>query len=263
MLLVEPGDPRARDRERRPPRAELFIDGAMNYSRWARVMVNGSASVHEAPYRPVANQDGRYIPLLIETNRERVSRSGVFYPARHLDWGRLEFGREPSRAAAWPGAAPGYPYDPHAEWTISDSRRTIVVALPWGLLNVGDPSSRSVLDDKPGTSEVEVTPTSGIGLLAWATTRFAFRADSLGPSRAGATVAADAQFLGAPGTTQAATRNGVRIISPIDRSYVWNGWNVPIISERIKQSARYVRETFEGMEARDQQDRTEIETELK
>lgn len=254
MLVVEPG---------KRPRAELFIDGAMNYSRWARVMVNGTAVPHEAPYRPVANQDGRYIPLLIETNRERVSRSGVFYPARHLDWGRLEFGREPHRAAAWPGAAPAYPYDPHAEWTVSDAGRTIEVAIPWGLLNVGDPSSRSVLDDKAGTSEVEVTPTSGIGLLAWATTRSAFRADSLGPSRAKAGFSipgGDVQFLGAPGTSQVTVGKEVRITSPDSRSYVWNGWNVPIISERIKQSARFVRETFEGMDARDQQDRTEIET---
>lgn len=262
MLLVEPGDPSARDREKRPPRAELFIDQAMNYSRWARVMVDGNASTHAAPYRPVANQDGRYIPLLIETNRERVSRSGVVYPARHLDWGRLEPGREPPRAAAWPGAEPGYAYDPHAEWTVSDTRRTIEVAIPWGLLNVGDPSSRSVLDDKAGTDEVEVTQTAGIGLLAWATKRPLFRADSLGPARSGAPTSvpgAEIQVLGPTGTTQTAVGDELRITSPEAASYVWNGWNVPIISERIKNSAQFIRETFEGMDARDKRSPTEPE----
>jgi hypothetical protein len=247
VLLVDP----------RGGRAELFIDRAMNYSRWSRILVNGNAEPDGAPLRPVANEDGRYIPLLIETNRERVSRSGVVYPARNLDWGRLEPGREPARAAAWPGAEPSYAYDPHAEWTLSDTRRTIEVAIPWGLLNVGDPSSRSVLDDKPGTSAVEVTPTAGIGLLAWATRAPVFRADSLGPARVGGPTrvpAADVQFLGPPGTTQASAGQEIRITTPETTSYSWNGWDMPIISERIKKSARFVRETFEGMEARDQRD---------
>jgi len=260
MLLVEPGEPGSRGKHR--PRAELFIDRAMNYSRWARVMVNGAALPDAAPYRPVANQDGRYIPLLIETNRERVSRSGALYPARHLDWGRLEFGKEPPRAAAWPGAPPSYAYDPHAEWMVSDTGRTIEIAIPWGLLNVGDPSSRSVLDDKPGTQDVEVTETAGIGLLGWATKRSAFRADSLGPARSGSGVSiagADLQILGAPGATQAVVGKELRVTSPETSSYVWNGWNVPMISERIKKSARYVRETFEGMDARDQRKQTDLD----
>ncbi|HXL15587.1 MAG TPA: hypothetical protein VN972_05845 [Methylomirabilota bacterium] len=260
MLLVEPGEPGARGKHQ--PRAELFIDRAMNYSKWARVIVNGADLPHPAPYRPVANLDGRYIPLLIETNRERVSRSGVLYPARHLDWGRLEFGKEPPRAAAWAGAPPSYAYDPHAEWMVSDTGRTIEIAIPWGLLNVGDPSSRSVLDDKPGTQDVEVTETAGIGLLGWATRRSMFRADSLGPSRSESSISiagADLQILGAPGTTQTVVGKELRITSPETRSYVWNGWNLPMISERIKKSARYVREAFEGMDARDQQKQTDLD----
>jgi hypothetical protein len=260
VLLVEPRDPRGRGK--RPPRAELFIDRAMNYSRWSRVIADGGASPHVAPFRPVANEDGRYIPLIIETNRERVSRSGKVYAPEHLDWGRLEFGREPARAAAWQGAEPAYAYDPHAEWTIDDAGRTIEIAIPWGLLNVGDPSSRSVLDDKSGTSETEVSRTSGIGLLAWATRQAAFRADSLGPAslkRASRIENADAQFMGAPGTTQAVGTEGLRITSPETRSYVWNGWDVPMISERIKKSARFVRETFEGMEARDQRNQSDLD----
>jgi hypothetical protein len=260
VLLVEPGDPR--DRGKRPPRAELFIDRAMNYSRWSRVIAEGRVTPHAAPFRPVANEDGRYVPLLIETNRERVSRSGKVYPAQHLDWGRLQFGREPARAAVWPGAEAGYAYDPHAEWTLDEAKRTLEIAIPWGLLNVGDPSSLSVLDDKPGTSEIEVTRTPGIGLLAWATTLQAFRADSLGPSRAGSPSrieARDIQFLAPAGTTQTTVLQELKIVAPERMSYVWNGWDLPIISERIKKSARFVRETFEGMEARDQRKETDLD----
>jgi len=211
----------------------------------------------------VRNEDGRYIPLIIETNRERVSRSGVFYPARHLDWGRLEPGREPARAPAWPGAESSFAYDPHAEWTRSQDGRAIEIAIPWGLLNVGDPSSRSVLDDKAGTSDIEVTKTDGIGLLAWAVKRPAFRADSLGPARPGGPsrlAPHEVQFLGAPGTTQSTAGQEISVASPETRSYSWSGWEVPIISERIKRSARYVRETFEGMDARDQQDQTRLDS---
>lgn len=260
VLLLEPGDPGAGGK--RPPRAELFIDRAMNYSGWSRVRTGGRFEPHTAPFRPVANSDGKYIPLVIETNRERVSRAGKLSPARHLDWGRLEFGREPARAAPWPGAVANYPYDPHAEWTIDDAARTVEIAIPWGLLNVGDPSSRSVLDDKGGTEEIGVTQTDGIGILAWATRVAGFEADSLGPGRPGGATPAGglkAQFLGPKGTTQSIVGQRVRVTTPERDCYLWNGWETPITGERIKQSARFVRETFEGMEAREQRNQTDLD----
>ena len=264
VLLLEPCDPRGGTRRR--PKAELFVDRAMNYSGWSRVLVNGHAVAHAAPFRPVANDDGRYIPLLIETNRERVSRDGTVYPARHLDWGRLAFGREPPRAATWPGAEQSYAYDPHAEWTLDGSGRMIEIAIPWGLLNVGDPSSRSVLDDKAGTREIEVTRTAGIGLLAWATRRPGFRADSLGPVSPGFTARIPGygtQFMGPDGTTQTTVAQEVQIVAPGSKSYVWNGWDMPIISERIKRSARFVRDTFEGMDAREQRSGADLDAKRK
>ena len=263
VLLLDPGNPGdALGRGKRPTRAELFADRAMNYSAWSREMVEGRAEPRTAPFRPVANDDGRYVPLLIETNRERVSRGGDVYPAQNLDWGRLQFGREPARGSAWPGAEASYAYDPHAEWFLNDTRRTIEVAIPWGLLNVGDPSTRSVLDDKDGTREIEVTRTSGIGLLAWGTNLPGFRADSLGPDDPllKTAIEGDAvQFLGARGSTQSTVSQEVQITSPVAGSYVWNGWDLPIISERIKRSAMFVRDAFGGMEARDQRSSTDLD----
>jgi len=260
VLLIEPGD--RRDGGTRPPKAELFIDKAMNYSVWSRVLADGRFLPNRSPFRPVANEDGAYVPLIIETNRERVSRGGKLYPPRHLDWGRLEFGREPARAPVWPGGAPAFAYDPHAEWTVDDAGGTIEIALPWGLLNVGDPSSRSVLDDKQGTSEVEVSRTAGIGLLAWATRLSTFRADSLGPARpefSSWVKAGDIQFLGPPGTVQSAAAHEVHIVTPESNSYVWNEWDMPMITERIKKSARWLRESFEGMDAREKRSQTDLD----
>ncbi|HTM01363.1 MAG TPA: hypothetical protein VL503_09615, partial [Candidatus Omnitrophota bacterium] len=139
QLVIEPGDPR-RNGER--ARAELFIDRSTNWSGWSRLLDRGAFVVDRAPFRPVANDDGRYVPLLIETNRERVARNGTVYPALHLDWGRLSYGAEraPAGAAAQDSSVA---YDPHAEWCADRAHGVIEVAIPWGLLNVSDPSSRS------------------------------------------------------------------------------------------------------------------------
>jgi len=178
---------------------------------------------------------------LIETNRERISRDGTLYPAQHVDWGRLAPGTE------W-ALAPG------TEWALAPGGSTIEVAIPWGLLNVGDPSSLAVLDDKPGTRETETSTTRGIGFLAWATTAGGFAADSLGPARAGARPArpAESYFLGPEGSTQVIEGNEVRVATPEGASYSWNAWEKPITKERTKPSAVRIREAFEGMEARDE-----------
>jgi hypothetical protein len=246
-LVIEPDDA-----PRGAGRAELFIDRRMNWSGWSRLLTRGEFVGNRAPFAPVANDDGRYVPLLIETNRERVARNGTVYPARHLDWGRLGYGAERAPAGA-PRGDSSVAYDPRAEWFADRARGVIEVAIPWGLVNVSDPSSRSVVDDVPGTRETEATRTSGIGFLAWATSAGGFEADSLGPLRPGAGFALprDCQFLGPPGTTQAVTGQEVRIASPPGVSFLWNGWEQPIIRERAKESAALVRQAFEGMESRE------------
>ncbi|MGE5177548.1 MAG: hypothetical protein ACM3PF_00495 [Bacteroidota bacterium] len=233
-------------------RAELFIDARTNWSGWSRLLERGAFVGNRAPFRPVANDDGRYVPLLIETNRERVARDGTVYPARHLDWGRLSFGREHAPAGAVPRDS-SVAYDPHAEWFWDRARGVIEVAIPWGLIGVSDPSSRSVLDDVPGTSAMEATKTAGIGFLAWATSASGFAADSLGPSRPGARPARppECQFLGPSGTIEDMAGQEVRIRTPEAASMLWNAWETPITRERAKESAALVREAFEGMEARE------------
>ena len=219
-------------------RAELFIDRSMNYSTYAVLRGARGYEWRDAPFRPVANKDGLYAPLMIETNRERVSRDGTLFPAKHLDWGRLAPGRE---------------------WAAAKDGSTIEVAIPWGLLNVGDPSSRAVIDDKPGTRETETSVTRGIGLLAWATTAGGFAADSLGPARTGTRAARpkECYFLGPAGTSQTVNGQEITVTTPEGASYLWNAWESPITKERIKSSAARVREVFEGMEARDEPRQTE------
>jgi len=264
VLLVDPGDPEHRGE--RPPKAELFIDRSMNWSSWSRLLTDGRFEANRAPFRPVANGDGAYAPLLVETNRERVARNGKVFAAKHLDWGRLQFGREPAPASAWPGADTSYVYDPHAEWAVDDAGRTIEIAIPWGLLNVGDPSSLAVVDDRDGTREVESTRTEGIGLLAWSVHVPGFRPDSLGPALPGwkgRIAAKDVQFLGPYGTRQVIVGQDVQVTTPASQVFMWKGWEMPMTVERIKQSAATVRQVFEGMEARDQRHQTALDAQRK
>ena len=261
VLVIEPGVSLGKG-EREGAKAELFIDQSMNWSGWSRLRAGRGFAANPALFRPVANQDGRYVPLLIETNRERVSRNGKVFPARHLSSGRLSYGRAPAAARAWPGADSSFIYDPHADWCLDDAGRVIEVALPWGLLNVGDPSTRCVVDDKSVTRGTECTPTAGIGLLGWATASPGFSADSLGPTRDGGIRAArpeESHFIGPPGTSQTIVDSEVRVTTPVGSNYVWNGWNEPITKERTKLSARYVKQTFEEMEVREQRRSKELD----
>ena len=227
VLLLEPALGSRDDRTRR---ASLFADASTRYSEFARVRNGDDYGFLRAPYRPVENDDGLYNPLVVETNRERVARNGRLFPAQYLNAGRLAYG---------------------TEWRLDESRRSIEIAIPWGLLGVGDPSSHAVIDDRDGTSEIETTPTPGIALLAWASTAPGARADSLGPTLPGARRASprEVSFLGPPGIRQTVHGQSVSVTSPEGEVVVWNGWKMPITIERVKSSARFVREAFEGMES--------------
>src|SRR5262249_24110617 len=161
--------------------------------------------------RPAANDDGRYAPLLVNVNRARVGRDGRIFPGSNLDTGRLSLGRA-VRAADVDSVRS---FDPSTEWWLDRARGVLEVVLPWGLLHVGDPRSLPVLDDTTATPEIELSPTAGIGLLAFATRADGFRADSLGPTRQGAHTARnwETQFLGPPGTTQTVAGQSIAVSS--------------------------------------------------
>ena len=221
-LLVTPPDSAAPH-----GRAELYLDRAMNLSPFLREWDGRDWQRRRSPARPVANAAGAYVPLVVETNRERVARNGTLYPAKYFDWGRLEC-------------------------AFDSLGTTVEVAIPWGLV-VGDPSSRAVIDDRDGTTEIETTPTPGIGLLAWATTAACFRPDSLGPAAAGARSPAPGEtyILGPAGTIQAFAGEELTVTTPPEASYSWKTWETPITKERAKRSVVSVQRAFEGMEARE------------
>jgi len=85
--------------------------------------------------------DGRFDPMFVITNRARFGRDGTFFPAQGYDRGRLSFGTESASTLA--------------DWYADSAAGLIEIRIPWGLLNVTDPSSRMVLYDAPGRSAGE------------------------------------------------------------------------------------------------------------
>jgi hypothetical protein len=87
--------------------------------------------------RPVITRnrgDARFDSLFVITNRARFGRDGRFYRAQGYDRGRLRFGTEKSSSLA--------------DWYLDERAGLLQLRIPWDLLNVTDPSTRTLLYDR-------------------------------------------------------------------------------------------------------------------
>jgi hypothetical protein len=87
--------------------------------------------------RPVVTrdrQDARFDSLFIITNRARFGRDGTFFPALGYNRGRLRFGTEASSTLS--------------DWYLDEKAGLLELRLPWDLMNVTDPSSKTLLFDR-------------------------------------------------------------------------------------------------------------------
>jgi hypothetical protein len=90
--------------------------------------------------RPVITrdrEDGRFDSLFVITNRARYARDGTFFPAGGYDRGKLEYGTEDRSTLA--------------DWYLDELAGLLELRIPWDLLNVTDPSSRTLLFDRDST----------------------------------------------------------------------------------------------------------------
>jgi len=127
---------------RGPDESRLLVDHPYNLYRDEPIVGSRPLDVEQIynrPFRSLANAAGRYDTILVATNRRRLGRDGTVYPRQAIDRSRLLFGRQSETTLA----------DFYA-----DSLTGVIEArIPWGMLNVLDPSSRLVLR---GTKEGEV-----------------------------------------------------------------------------------------------------------
>lgn len=86
--------------------------------------------------RPVITRDradGRFDSLYVITNRARFGRDGTFFPSSGYDRGKLRYGTEARSTLA--------------DWYFDERAGLLELRIPWDLLNVTDPSSRTLLVD--------------------------------------------------------------------------------------------------------------------
>ncbi len=156
--------------------------------------------------------DGRFEPMFVITNRARFGRDGTFFPAQGYDRGTLRFGTAVTSSLA--------------DWYADSSAGLIELRLPWGLLNVTDPSSRTVLFDRQGQvgGEFGTATTDG----------FRFGAVLYAPGKSRRIVSA---IPAADGRTWR---------SSSFRTWTWPTWEEPTSHSRLKPVYDSLQATWRG-----------------
>jgi tetratricopeptide repeat protein len=109
---------------------------------------------YNLPMHRARPDDARFESQLTVTNRRRFGRDSVEYAAAGYDRGALPAGADPD----------GY-------WEVDSTSGAIEIRIPWGLIGIADPSSRSALSSASGASATFVpAPVPSIGIVVAATT---------------------------------------------------------------------------------------------
>jgi len=175
------------------------ILAAASYDKY----LNGKTGV----VKPEASDQGEWVMMQNETNIRRISKDGNrFFPARVFTMSRLRFGSLDKKSAD---------YHSLADFFSRDNK--IELRIPWGLINITDPSSRTALwMDKNGTTR----QTGGIRMLA-----LSYKPEE-GELVARATGGAFNHTDSLP----------AELVPAQVRKYSWNEWETPIYHSFLKES---------------------------
>ncbi|GLH65789.1 hypothetical protein [Geothrix edaphica] len=131
-----------------PGRTGVFVD--------APYAVPEYRPMPQQRYRSLANDEGRFVLATAKSNHPRMGRDGARFPGHSTEIGWLRQGTQDRADPA---------FDSRAEWQVGrspDGRGFLEARIPWALLHVTDPSSRSVLDDPeakpPSPLATTITP---------------------------------------------------------------------------------------------------------
>jgi hypothetical protein len=186
--------------------ARVVLDDT--YDRWA-----------DLPDQPRANDDGVFVSPRIRPNPLRITRDGQVIPSTVLEIGTLRPGTTDRSSPE---------FDDRAEWRQDRATGVLELRVPWGMLNVTDPSSRAVW--RPGTGPQSWVTTEGI--------RFAVAAVPLaaGPGfkAAGAPVAV------LPPADARGVVDGLAL-------YRWPTWEVPTFHTYPKLSFEIMRRALHAL----------------
>jgi tetratricopeptide (TPR) repeat protein len=133
-----------------PAASQVLVDHPYNPYRPVQIpgsKPNATQYVYNRPFRTVANDAGQWDSLVVVTNRRRIGRDGRIFPPIGYDRNRLLYSRQADNSLA--------------DWFADTTTGVIEIRLPWAMLQVTDPSSRSVLFGNPVTGEVDAAATDG------------------------------------------------------------------------------------------------------
>ena len=192
-----------------PEGSHLLVDHPYNLYRDEAIVGSRPLAVQQIynrPFRSLANAAGRYDSMVVITNRRRIGRDGTVYPERGVDRGRLLFARQQETTLA--------------DWYADQRTGIIELRIPWGMLNVLDPSSHLVLH---GSNRGEVAGVATEGLR--------FVVESYDPARptAGGDRLPNGDGMGRWGTV------------PV---WSWPSWEEPRWYEELKPQFEAMRRVF-------------------
>jgi len=174
----------------------------------------------DRPIRSVDNDAGRFVMPMTESNRPRIGRDGTRFPGHRQAIGWLRRGTQDRSDPA---------FDSRAEWRegpAGDGWSFLEARIPWGLLNVTDPSSRRVIRDAiPPGDEVGTVVTEGFRLCL-----VRFRTEGPGPLQ--------------PAGSLPVARDGVLPLPPL---FTWPTWEQPTFHRVRKQSFDLVKACLRGL----------------
>ena len=119
---------------RGPAETQLLVDHPYNPYRAVRIPGSkppATQYVYNRPFRTVANDAGRWDSLFVVTNRRRIGRDGRIFAPIGYSRNRLLYGRQADNSLA--------------DWFADTTSGVIEIRLAWGMLQLTDPSSRTVL----------------------------------------------------------------------------------------------------------------------
>ena len=139
---------------------EFFLE--FNNPDSARILVDDEYSVFSDIYNdyiPVysskENNDGRFVPQELISNRTRETLTGEKYKQLLHNRSKLVFGKIEDNS--------------NADWYFDAGTSILELRLPWHLINVSDPSSLQVLDDIEGTPDIETSTIDKFNIYSFIT----------------------------------------------------------------------------------------------
>jgi tetratricopeptide (TPR) repeat protein len=183
-----------------PAETQLLVDHPYNPYRAVRIPGSKPPAVqyvYNRPFRTVANDAGQWDSVFVVTNRRRIGRDGRIFAPIGYNRNRLLYARQADNSLA--------------DWFADTTSGVIEIRLPWAMLQLVDPSARSVLFGNLATRDFAGAITDG----------FRFVVESYDPSR---------PRSGGDKIPRATRAGGFEAIP----TWTWSTWEVPQWHAEVK-----------------------------